>query len=104
VATTIQDLKDLIELDMLRRINKLEQDVRDLQDKVKYDILSKSERMQESLGDCEDAGVNQELIAELKLQNSMLQGQVNELKELCLICEKRAEAKESQESDDEGYW
>jgi len=51
MSTAIQELKDKIDFDVLRRINDLERDVRYLRNKVLYDVPSKSERVQENTAD-----------------------------------------------------
>jgi len=51
MSTAIQELKDKIDFDVLRRINDLERDVRYLRNKVLYDVPSKSERVQENRAD-----------------------------------------------------
>jgi hypothetical protein len=104
MTTTIQELKDQIELDVLRRINDLEHELSYLRNKVHYDSLSKSERMREKPSDGGDVRVYQDLIAELKLQHSLLQDQVNELRALLINCKERAMAEKSKKNDDGGYW
>ena len=104
MSTAVQELKDKIEFDVLRRINDLERDVRHLRNKVLYDVPSKSQRVQENTDDCESTRVDHELVSELKLQNALLKSQVNEVKKLLLAFEKGAAVEQLKETDGEGYW
>jgi len=104
MSTAVQELKDQIEFDVIRRINDLERDVRYLRNKVLYDVPNKSERVQEITADCENKRADSELISELKLQNALLKSQVNELRKLLLAFEKGAAVEKLKEKDDEGYW
>jgi len=104
MSTAVQELKDRIEFDVLRRINDLERDVRDLQNKVLYDVLSKSEKVRENTDDCESTKIEHELVSELKLQNTLLKSQVNKLKRLLLAFEKKDSVEKLKETGSEGYW
>lgn len=104
MSTAVQELKDKIEFDVLRRINELERDVRYLRNKVLYDVPSQSERVQENTADCESKRVDQEHVSELRLQNALLKSQVNELRKLLLAFEKGTAVEKLKETDGKGYW
>lgn len=104
MSTAIQDLKDKIELDVLRRINDLERDVEYLRNKVLYDIPSKSEWKRESSDISENVKFESELVAELQIQNALLKSQIKDLRTLLSATKPGFVAQRVNEVGDEGYW
>lgn len=104
MTTSIKEVKDQIEFDILHRIRNLEHEVQKLRDKVLYDVPSKSERRQKIIDECQPVGDSQELIARLKLQNVLLKYQVNKLRGLSENKGRQVEPEEFANSYNQNYW